>query len=72
MTKKTLFNIAKQVRPMVVKQNTKYPSSILMEIRVARAIYKLAHGVNFLICLELFAILFFMRLFMRSIRPIGV
>jgi hypothetical protein len=32
MTKRTLFNIVKQVRPMVVKQNMKYQSSILMEI----------------------------------------
>jgi len=39
-----------------MKQNTQYQSAIHVEIWVSCAMYKLAHGVNFLICNELFAI----------------
>jgi hypothetical protein len=41
---------------MLTKQNTQYQSAIHVEIWVSCAIYKLAHGVNFLICNKLFAI----------------
>jgi hypothetical protein len=56
MTKLTLFKFANQSRPMLMKQDTHYQSVIPIEIQVSCTIYKLAHGVNFLICNELFAI----------------
>jgi hypothetical protein len=56
MTKPTLFRIVNQLWPMLMKKNTHYQNVIPMEIQVLCAIYKLAHGVNFLICNELFVI----------------
>jgi hypothetical protein len=55
MTKDTLFYIANQLKPLIAKQDTSYKKLIPMEIRVVCAIYKLAQGVNFFICFELFA-----------------
>ncbi len=78
MTKRILFDIVKQVKPMVVNQNMKCLSTILMEIGVACVFYKLAHGVNFLISLEVFVMGKFTVYFvlhevcMPSTRPIGI
>jgi hypothetical protein len=55
MTKCTFFDIAHQVKPLVGKQNIKYQLAIPIEIWVAYTIYKLAQGVNNLMCSELFA-----------------
>ncbi len=41
---------------MISKQNTKYRKTILVEIQVSCAIYKLAQVANVLICNELFVI----------------
>jgi hypothetical protein len=56
MTRGTLFDIAIQLRLLIQKHDTKYKFDILMEVRVAYAIYKLLQGVNLLVCSELFAI----------------
>ncbi len=40
----------------MLKQDIRYKKTILMEIQVSCAIYKLAHGANFFICNDLFAI----------------
>jgi hypothetical protein len=56
MNKPTLFNIIECLRPIFQKQNTKYHKVIFVEIWVYCSIYKLAQGVNFLRCSELFAI----------------
>jgi hypothetical protein len=55
MTKCTLFDIAHQVKPLIGKQNIKYRLTILIEIWITYTIYKLAQGVNNLLCSELFA-----------------
>jgi hypothetical protein len=56
MIKSTLFRIVNQLWPMLMKQNTQYPSVIHVEIWVSCVIYNLAHGVNLLICNKCFAI----------------
>ncbi len=56
MTKSTLFRITNQLRTMLMKQNNQYRSAIHVEIWVSCVIYKLAHGVSFFNCNELFAI----------------
>jgi hypothetical protein len=56
MIKRTFFDITHQVTPLVEKQNTKYWLVLLVEIQVVCTIYKLAQGMNYLTCSELFAI----------------
>ncbi len=56
MSKSMLFHIADELRPTLMKKNTKYKNGIHVEICVSCVIYKLAHGCNFLICNELFII----------------
>jgi len=51
-----LFHIVDELRPTLMKKNTKYINAILVEIYVSCVIYKLVHGYNFLICNELFTI----------------
>ncbi len=41
---------------MLLKQDTCYQKTIPIEIWVSCAIYKLAHGTNFLMCTKFFAI----------------
>ncbi len=41
---------------MLLKQDTRYQEIIPIEIWVSCTIYKLAHGTNFLMCSEFFAI----------------
>jgi hypothetical protein len=45
-----------QIKVNIIEKNTKYIKIILVEIHVSCVIYKFAHGYNFLICNELFAI----------------
>lgn len=54
--KSMLFHIVDELRPTLMKKNTKYINAILVEIYVSCVIYKLVHGYNFLICNELFTI----------------
>ncbi len=56
IAKHNLFNIANQLRPLVIKQDKKHRKYIPIEIQVCCAIYKLAHGSNFFTYSELFAI----------------
>jgi hypothetical protein len=56
MSKSTFFKIIENLKPTLSKQNTKYQNIIIDETRACCFIYKLAHGVNFLIYNELFAI----------------
>ncbi len=51
MSKSTIFKIIENLKPTLSKQNT-----IIDETKACSSIYKLAHGVNFLIYNELFAI----------------
>ncbi len=41
---------------MLLKCDTHYWKVILVDIQVSCTIYKLAHGANFLVCSEFFAI----------------
>jgi hypothetical protein len=52
--KSMLFHIVDELRPTLMKKNTKYINAILVEIYVSCVIYKLAHDCNFLIYNELF------------------
>jgi hypothetical protein len=56
MLNSLLFHIVNELRPTLMKKNTKYINAILVEIHVSCVIYKLVHGCNFLICSKLFAI----------------
>lgn len=56
MSKLTLFKIANQLKPLIVKKDTKYCLAILMEVWVTCVIYKLSHGLHLLTYNELFMI----------------
>ncbi len=56
MSKYMFFHIVDELRPTLMKKNTKYKNAILVEICVSCVIYKLVHGCNFLICNESFII----------------
>lgn len=56
MTKLNLLWIVNQMRLVLLKYDTHYQKTIPIDIQVLCAIYKLAHGANFLVCNELFAI----------------
>ncbi len=56
MSKLTLFKIANQLKPLIVKKDTKYCLAIPMEVWVTCVIYKLSHCSNLLTCSELFVI----------------
>jgi hypothetical protein len=55
MTKATIFHIVTNLKLIIGKQDTKYKKIVPIEICVCCAMYKLAQGVNFLVCNELFA-----------------
>jgi len=50
------FKIVDNLRPTLLKQNTKYQRAIYVEIHMSCVIYKLAHYCDFLMCSELFTI----------------
>jgi len=56
MSKFTLFNIIDKLKSTLMKKNTKYKNTILVEIRLSCVVYKFVHGCNFLIYIKLFAI----------------
>lgn len=56
MPKSMLFHTVDELKPTLMKKNTKYKNAILVEICVSCVIYKLVHACNFLICNELFII----------------
>jgi hypothetical protein len=56
MSNSILFGIVNRFQLTLMKQNTKYHKSIPIEIHVYCAIYKLAHGYNFMIYNEMFTI----------------
>ncbi len=41
---------------MLLKHDTHYQKVIIVDIQVSCTIYKLAHGANFLVCNDFFAI----------------
>ncbi len=43
------------MKPIIGKQDTKYKKIVPIEICVCCVMYKLAHGANFMVCNELFA-----------------
>jgi hypothetical protein len=58
MSKATLFKIDDRLCPIILlKYDSNYWKLFLIEIKVVCAIYKLAHGINFLICNEMFVIM---------------
>ena len=46
MTKPAVLSLSKVLRPHVSQENTKYRLAIPVLIRVACALFKLAHGAN--------------------------
>jgi len=56
MTKVSIFSLLDLLKPHVEKKNTKYRLAFPMLVRVACALFKFTHGVNFTICSEMFAI----------------
>jgi hypothetical protein len=52
MLKSMFFHITNELKPTLMKKNTKYINAIPMEICVSCVIYKLVHGFNFLIYSE--------------------
>jgi hypothetical protein len=56
MPKSSFFKVIDKLEPTVLKHNIKYQKTIPTKIYVSYAIYKLAHGYNFIICNDLFAI----------------
>jgi hypothetical protein len=57
MSKSTIFKIwIEKLRLILSKQNTKHQNVIFQDIQVLWVIYKLANGVKFFICSELFPI----------------
>ncbi len=46
MMKETLFNIIKQLKPIILKQNTKYKKTIHVQIDVCYAVKKKIQGAQ--------------------------
>jgi hypothetical protein len=56
MTRNTLFDIVNHLKLLIWKQDRKCCFAILVELDVACAIYKLAQGINLLICNKFFVV----------------
>ena len=56
MSKESVFDLCNALRPHTEQKDTRYRYAIPIEVRVTTILYKLAHGVNILTYLELFAI----------------
>jgi hypothetical protein len=56
ISKKTLFDIANKLRPLIVKKNIGYHFAIHVKVQVIYVIYKLSCGSNLLAYNELFTI----------------
>jgi hypothetical protein len=55
-TKLVCFQLFEKVKPLIIKQDTKYCKVIPIGVWVACAIYKIEQGANLLIYSELFGI----------------
>jgi hypothetical protein len=50
MDKAIVADMCYQLRAYIEKQDTHYRLAVHVEVRVCAALYKLAHGANFLSC----------------------
>ena len=55
MTKDSVFSLAEVLKPLIQKKNTKYCLSIHVLIRITVTLLKLSHGLNLIVCSEVFA-----------------
>jgi hypothetical protein len=55
-TKLLCFQLFEKVKPLIIKQDTKYCKALHVGVWVACAIYKIEQGANLLIYSELFAV----------------
>lgn len=55
-TKRSVFRLASLLAPAICKKDMKYRLAVPVPVRLACVLFKLSHGVNFLICSEMFAV----------------